>query len=226
MKIETQITYTEIDSPIGKLLLYGTNRGLSGIFMTRQRHFDGKQKSWKRDDARWSSVAKQLHEYFAGKRRDFDIPLDVEGTAFQMKVWAELRKIPFGRTASYADIARAIGKPKAMRAVGMANGRNPVSIVVPCHRVIGADGSLTGYGGGLERKRTLLDLESRAAAGPIKKSPLARPAAPLTLLPVRVPPRQTPPSLRDRGAIARDWPGRRPSDDRVFRGDAQSPARP
>jgi methylated-DNA-[protein]-cysteine S-methyltransferase len=129
--------------------------------MTRQRHFDGKQEDWQRDDAQWSAVAKQLREYFDGKRRDFEIPLDVEGTEFQTKVWAALRKIPFGRTASYADIARKIGKPKAMRAVGMANGRNPVSIVVPCHRVIGADGSLTGYGGGLDRKKILLDLESR-----------------------------------------------------------------
>jgi methylated-DNA-[protein]-cysteine S-methyltransferase len=164
MKTTLPITYSEIDSPIGRLLLYGTSRGLSGIFMTRQRHFDGKQKDWKRDDARWSSVARQLREYFDGKRRDFDIPLDVEGTEFQMKVWNALCKIPFGRTASYADIARQIGNPKAMRAVGMANGRNPVSIVVPCHRVIGADGSLTGYGGGLDRKKVLLDLESRVLA--------------------------------------------------------------
>ena len=161
MKTSPTITFTEIDSPIGKLLIYGTTRGLSGIMMTRQRHFDGKQKDWERNDAHWSAVAKQLREYFDGKRRDFEIPLDVEGTEFQTKVWAALRKIPFGRTASYADIARKIGKPKAMRAVGMANGRNPVSIVVPCHRVIGADGSLTGYGGGLDRKKILLDLESR-----------------------------------------------------------------
>jgi methylated-DNA-[protein]-cysteine S-methyltransferase len=164
MKTSPPITFSEIDSPIGKLLIYGTARGLSGILMTRQRHFEGKQKAWTRDDARWSAAAKQLREYFDGKRREFDLPLDVEGTDFQTKVWAALRKIPFGRTASYAEIARKIGKPKAMRAVGMANGRNPVSIVVPCHRVIGADGSLTGYGGGLDRKRILLDLESRVMA--------------------------------------------------------------
>jgi methylated-DNA-[protein]-cysteine S-methyltransferase len=164
MKTSRPITFSEIDSPIGKLLIYGTTRGLSGIMMTRQRHFDGKQKDWRRDDAQWSAVAKQLREYFDGKRRDFDIPLDVDGTEFQTKVWAALRKIPFGQTASYAEIARQIGKPKAMRAVGMANGRNPVSIVVPCHRVIGADGSLTGYGGGLDRKRILLDLEDRVMA--------------------------------------------------------------
>ncbi len=164
MKTSAKITYSEMDSPIGKLLLFGTERGLSGIYMTRQNHFDGIQKDWKRDDVKWRGVTRQLREYFAGKRRDFDIPLDVEGTEFQMKVWNALCKIPFGRTASYADIARKIGKPKAMRAVGMANGRNPVSIIVPCHRVIGADGSLTGYGGGLDRKKILLDLESRVGA--------------------------------------------------------------
>lgn len=131
--------------------------------MTKQRHFDGKQPGWKRDDKQWSGVAKQLREYFNGKRREFDIPLDAAGTDFQRSVWSALRKIPYGRTVSYADIARAIGKPKSMRAVGMANGRNPISIVVPCHRVIGADGSLTGYGGGLDRKRTLLNLESSGA---------------------------------------------------------------
>ena len=161
MKPSSPITYTEFDSPLGRLLLFGTTRGLSGIMMTRHRHFDGQQKNWQRDDARWRDASKQLVEYFAGKRRDFDIPLDVEGTEFQMKVWAALCTIPFGRTASYGDIARQIGNPKAVRAVGLANGRNPVSIVVPCHRVIGADGTLTGYGGGLDRKKILLDLESR-----------------------------------------------------------------
>ena len=162
MKTSPPNTFSEIDSPIGRLLLFGTARGLSGIMMTRHRHFDGKQKDWKRDDARWRDATTQLREYFAGQRRDFDIPLDVDGTEFQMKVWSALRKIPFGLTASYGDIARKIGNPKAMRAVGLANGRNPVSIVVPCHRVIGADGSLTGYGGGLERKRFLLALEKCA----------------------------------------------------------------
>lgn len=163
MKTSHTTTFSEMDSPIGKLLIYGTSRGLGGIMMTKQRHFDGKQPDWKRDDKLWSGVARQLREYFNGKRRDFDIPLDPAGTDFQRSVWSALRKIPYGRTASYADIARAIGKPKAMRAVGMANGRNPISIVVPCHRVIGADGSLTGYGGGLDRKRTLLNLESGGA---------------------------------------------------------------
>ncbi len=161
MKTNPTITYTEMDSPLGRLLLFGTARGLSGIMMSRHRHFEGKQKEWQRDDAKWSGVAKQLREYFEGKRRDFKIALDVHGTEFQTKVWSALCTIPYGRTASYGDIARKIGNPKAVRAVGLANGRNPVSIVVPCHRVIGADGSLTGYGGGLDRKTILLDLERR-----------------------------------------------------------------
>ena len=170
MKTDPKITYSEIDSPIGPLLLYGTSRGLSGVEMTKQRHFEGKQSHWKRDDPRWRDAAKQLREYFQGKRQDFDVPLDLAGTDFQRKVWSALQKIPYGRTASYADIARRIRNPKAMRAVGLANGRNPVAIIVPCHRVIGADGSLTGYGGGLERKRTLLDLENGTTAMSLKKS--------------------------------------------------------
>jgi len=105
----------------------------------------------------------QLRAYFAGELRDFDLPLDMQGTAFQKRVWAELRRIPYGETRSYGDIAHAMGAPKAVRAVGAANGRNPIPIVVPCHRVIGAGGSLVGYGGGLPLKRFLLDLEARHA---------------------------------------------------------------
>jgi len=106
-------------------------------------------------------AAIQLQEYFAGKRTRFDLPLAPRGTAFQKAVWAALLRIPFGETASYGELARAIGKPSASRAVGAANGRNPLSIVIPCHRVIGADGSMTGYGGEISRKRILLDLEAR-----------------------------------------------------------------
>jgi methylated-DNA-[protein]-cysteine S-methyltransferase len=164
MKANEQVTYTEIDSPIGRLLIHGTDKGVSGILMTKHGRFEEKRADWRRDDARWSGVAKQLREYFAGRRRDFDFPLDVRGTDFQKKVWKALRSIPFGRTVSYGDIAKKIGNPKAMRAVGLANGKNPVAVVVPCHRVIGADGSLTGYGGGLERKKILLDLESHTLA--------------------------------------------------------------
>lgn len=106
-------------------------------------------------------AARQLREYFAGQRREFDLPLRLRGTAFQMQVWQVLQAIPYGEVRTYGEIARAIGKPKACRAVGMANHNNPISIIVPCHRVVGAGGSLTGYGGGLENKRFLLELEKR-----------------------------------------------------------------
>ncbi|HYM67200.1 MAG TPA: methylated-DNA--[protein]-cysteine S-methyltransferase, partial [Patescibacteria group bacterium] len=106
----------------------------------------------------------QLGEYFAGRRTDFDVPLEMEGTPFQLRVWEALREIGYGETISYGELARRIGNPSASRAVGMANGCNPIAVIVPCHRVIGANGTLTGYGGGVERKRLLLDLEARATA--------------------------------------------------------------
>jgi len=111
-------------------------------------------------------AAQQLQAYFAGEAKDFDLPLDAQGTAFQMRVWQALQSIPYGQTRSYAQLAALVGSPKAARAVGLANGRNPLSIIVPCHRVIGADGSLTGYGGGLENKRFLLKLEKALPEGP------------------------------------------------------------
>ena len=114
---------------------------------------------WILSEEKTRPCVKQLEEYFAGERRRFDLPLDLRGTDFQQRCWQALLKIPYGETRSYADIARAIGQPSAVRAVGLANGQNPVAIVVPCHRVIGSDGSLTGYGGGLEIKRKLLELE-------------------------------------------------------------------
>jgi methylated-DNA-[protein]-cysteine S-methyltransferase len=116
-------------------------------------------EGWVEAAEKTAPYARQLEEYFAGRRRQFDLPLDLHGTEFQKRCWQELLKIPYGETRSYADVARAIGKPSAVRAVGLANGQNPIAIIVPCHRVIGSDGSLTGYGGGLETKRKLLELE-------------------------------------------------------------------
>lgn len=164
--------YRRVDSPIGPLLLAASHDGLAALYMQAHRHVpDSPEAGWKpvvpQDGRAWEILAdadEQLAGYFAGARTTFDLPLDVEGTPFQKTVWAGLRDIPFGATISYAELARRIGNPKAMRAVGLANGRNPVSIVVPCHRVIGANGSLTGYGGGIERKRFLLALEG--AGGP------------------------------------------------------------
>ena len=143
-------------SPIGPLTLVSDGDGLVGV------HFEGwmlPAAAVNKSDAVLARTARQLDAYFAGQLRTFDLPLAPTGTPFQQRVWSALREIPFGETRSYGQLAKAIGKPSAMRAVGAANGRNPIAIVVPCHRVIGADGSLTGFGGGIERKRFLLSLE-------------------------------------------------------------------
>ncbi|MCU1352278.1 MAG: cysteine methyltransferase [Acidimicrobiales bacterium] len=160
--IGTTVHYAVVDSPIDPLLLTAEDGRLTGLFMAVHRGGPQLDPAWQRDEAALAPVVEQLHEYFAGERTTFDIPLAPRGTPFQLQVWEALREIPYGTTTSYGELARRIGADKASRAVGLANGRNPISIVVPCHRVIGADGSLTGYGGGLERKRHLLDLESRS----------------------------------------------------------------
>jgi methylated-DNA-[protein]-cysteine S-methyltransferase len=149
--------YTLIPSPLGELLLTSDGGALTRLFMPPHRI----APDWKRDDeaAPFPAAREQLAAYFAGRLREFDLPLAPTGTTFQEKVWMELRNIPYAVTISYGELARRIGQPSAFRAVGLANGQNPLSIVVPCHRVIGANGSLTGYGGGLERKKLLLDLE-------------------------------------------------------------------
>jgi methylated-DNA-[protein]-cysteine S-methyltransferase len=120
------------------------------------------EPGWRADRGTFADVRRQLAEYFGGDRITFDVPLAAAGTPFQRAVWRGLRGIPYGETISYGELARRIGRPSAVRAVGLANGRNPISVIVPCHRVIGADGTLTGYGGGIERKRLLLELETRA----------------------------------------------------------------
>lgn len=152
--------YSLLPSPFGELLLLGNGAALTAVYMPPHRHapqLDSPQgQSWRRDDALFRGAAAQLDAYFAGELQAFDLPLAASGTPFQQKVWAALRDIPFGQTCSYGQLAQRIGTPGASRAVGLANGRNPLSIIVPCHRVIGANGSLTGYGGGLERKRWLL----------------------------------------------------------------------
>ncbi|MEA3209512.1 MAG: methylated-DNA-[protein]-cysteine S-methyltransferase [Chthoniobacter sp.] len=156
--------FTEMESPLGTITLRGTERGLTGIFMQDHRHGpeECQRRGWQRDDRRFAEARAQLAEYFAGKRQVFTVAIDREalgGTDFQRRVWAGLEAIPYGVTISYGELARRIEQPTAVRAVGLANGRNPLSIIVPCHRVIGANGKLTGYGGGMERKQRLLDLE-------------------------------------------------------------------
>ena len=150
-------SYSWVQSPIGRLLLTSDGRHLTGLYMDVGRSMPI-SRDWVEDGAAGPLAAaiEQLQEYFAGTRRRFDLPLQLQGTEFQQRVWRELTEIPYGETWSYGQLAKRIGMPGASRAVGLANGRNPLSILVPCHRVIGANGSLTGYGGGLERKQWLL----------------------------------------------------------------------
>lgn len=156
--------YTRVDSPIGELLLSGDGRALHGLHMVHGRRLIEPAADWREDAAPFAEVRRQLSEYFEGERTAFDLPLALHGTEFQRRVWAALREIAYGETISYGELARRIGRPGASRPVGTANGRNPISVIVPCHRVIGAGGALTGYGGGLERKRLLLELEAGASA--------------------------------------------------------------
>lgn len=147
-----------IDSPIGPLTLAGRDGKLSHLLMLDHSHAPSRV-GWIRDDTAFPDVVEQLAAYFAGELTEFDVALEMAGTEFQRRVWTALLTIPYGQTRSYGQLASQIGSPSASRAVGLANGRNPISIIVPCHRVIGSNGSLTGYGGGIDRKRTLLDLE-------------------------------------------------------------------
>ncbi len=151
--------FTRIQSPVGELTLVASAKGLRGIYMEDHRKAPPTPAIWKNDPSRFAEAVEQLAEYFSGKRGSFDLPLDLQGTPFQLRAWHALLEIPFGETRTYAEQAALIDNPKAVRAIGLANGRNPVSIIVPCHRVIGKNGTLTGYGGGLERKRFLLELE-------------------------------------------------------------------
>lgn len=152
--------YTTTASPIGDLLLASDGRALTGLHMAPFEPSSG----WRRDEQLFEDVIGQLAEYFAGARKIFDVVLDANGTPFQRRVWEALRAIPYGETISYGELARRIGNPKAVRAVGRANGANPIAVIVPCHRVIGANGTLTGYGGGLQRKAKLLALEGTPVA--------------------------------------------------------------
>jgi methylated-DNA-[protein]-cysteine S-methyltransferase len=153
-----------IESPVGPLLLVASGGALAQLWMTPFAVPDGDPPT-ERDAALLDDAERQLAEYFDGRRTAFDLPLSLEGTEFQRRVWHELVEIPFGERISYGELARRVERPGSARAVGLANGRNPVSIVVPCHRVVGSDGTLTGYGGGLDRKAWLLDHEARRGRG-------------------------------------------------------------
>ncbi|PZM85857.1 MAG: cysteine methyltransferase [Candidatus Melainabacteria bacterium] len=164
------VFYTVIDSPIDQITLTSDGDSLTGLYMELHKGMPVADASWGRDDDAIPFVRarEELFAYFAGTLERFSIPLKPTGTEFQLKVWDELLNIPFGQTISYGELACRVGNPKASRAVGLANGQNPISIIVPCHRVIGANGKLTGYGGGLPRKEFLLGLEGAAPAKQLK----------------------------------------------------------
>ena len=166
--------YTYIDTPVGKLMLAGCDdHGLRYIAFQCGTGTMAPKPEWKQSAAPFRAVQRQLREYFQGKRTTFDLTLHPKGTPFQKAVWKALAAIPYGETRSYGDIAKAVGRPAAVRAVGLANGRNPLPIVVPCHRVIGASGRLVGYGGGLAVKQALLDREREVSAA--RRARSARP---------------------------------------------------
>ncbi len=158
--------YCYLDTPIGELLLAGDDDALALVSFPEGSMRRDPDPDWIYKEKPFAEARRQLSEYFDGKRKDFDLPLRLNGTEFQMSVLQALQKIPYGETTSYADIAERIGRPKAVRAVGAANGRNPIPIIVPCHRVIGSHGDLTGFGGGLDTKEALLRLEAEHSQFP------------------------------------------------------------
>jgi methylated-DNA-[protein]-cysteine S-methyltransferase len=151
--------YQWTESPVGRLLLVADEGGLRELLFERGRTAPVIDASWKDNDRLLREAIRQLRAFFAGERQHFDLELNPQGTGFQQRVWGALQEIPFGETISYRELARRLGNPAASRAVGLANGSNPIAIIIPCHRVIGSNGTLTGYGGGLENKRWLLDFE-------------------------------------------------------------------
>jgi methylated-DNA-[protein]-cysteine S-methyltransferase len=153
--------YAKIESPVGRLLLVSDSQGLRQLSFASSKRAASVQPDWSEDKAPFTEVIRQLQAYFGGELKVFDLRLAPEGTEFQLLVWSSLRTIPYGETISYAQLAQNIGNPKAVRAVGLANGCNPIPIIIPCHRVIGSDGNLTGFGGGLPNKKKLLALESQ-----------------------------------------------------------------
>jgi len=169
--------YTYLDTPVGTLLLAGCrDHGLRYVSFQRGKGAKVPESHWQRSDAPFRDAIRQLREYFRGRRTAFDLTLNPKGTPFQLKVWRALAQIPYGATRSYAQIARRVGRPRAVRAVGLANGRNPLPIIVPCHRVIGSGGQLVGYGGGLTIKQALLQLEGvpQTADGLVPPAPRRR----------------------------------------------------
>jgi methylated-DNA-[protein]-cysteine S-methyltransferase len=157
---ENLMSYDYFDTTRGRMLLVSSERGLAGAYFVGQKHYPKLSEGWKRDRKGLRQAKRELTEYFAGKRRRFSVPLDAQGTAFQRAVWREIAKVPFGKTMSYGELARRAGFPGSARAAGAATGRNPLGVIVPCHRIVGSNGSLTGYAGGLAKKKAFLALEA------------------------------------------------------------------
>jgi methylated-DNA-[protein]-cysteine S-methyltransferase len=157
----TPLIFTRIESPLGPLTLVGDNDSLREINFAKSDRAAAADRDWQDDSSAFNEIVRQLRAYFAGELESFNLPLAPQGTSFQQRVWKELCEIPYGETISYGELARRIGNPNARRAVGLANGSNPIPIIIPCHRVIGSNGKLTGYGGGLPIKEKLLALEKR-----------------------------------------------------------------
>ena len=151
--------YCYIESPLGQLIVLGDGDFVNGLYMPKHKGWSGPDSEWRQSDVSFKAVREQLAEYFAGERQSFDVPIKASGSPFQQRVWQELTRIPFGTSITYGQLAEKVGNPDASRAVGNANGRNPISIIVPCHRVIGSSGKLTGYAGGLDKKQWLLNWE-------------------------------------------------------------------
>jgi methylated-DNA-[protein]-cysteine S-methyltransferase len=166
--------YTTITSPLGNLLALSDGELLTGLHLPDHQGGPRPNASWQTATAPFAALRNQLAEYFAGARHEFDVPFRLLGTPFQQRVWQELTRIPYGATITYAELARRIGNPAASRAVGAANGRNPISILVPCHRVVGANGELTGYAGGVAKKQWLLAMECEAAGADTQHSQFAQ----------------------------------------------------
>lgn len=154
--------YDYLETPLGRLLLVARPEGLCGIHFVGQKYYPARRDGWTRDEQALGTAKRELSEYFAGERAVFTVPLAAEGTPFQRAIWREIAKVPYGETLTYAELARRAGFPGCARAAGAATGRNPIGVIVPCHRIVGRDGSLTGYAGGLPKKKALLALEGSA----------------------------------------------------------------
>lgn len=172
------LSYDYLETPHGRMLLTSSGSGLRGVYFVDQKHYPPLDPAWKRDARALRQAKRELLEYFAGARQRFEVALDPLGTAFQRAVWREIAKVRFGETITYAELARRAGCPGSARAAGAATGRNPLGVIVPCHRIVGSDGSLTGYAGGLGRKKALLALEhAGGGAGATSRRPAKRSAA-------------------------------------------------